>query len=271
MRRSRVLAKIRAGKVARICSLGHFLPYYPRLAAGSGYDGIWVDGEHRAFDARETQALAAFHHLADIDCVWRAPTLGKTGLYRLLEDGVTGLMIPHVSTAEKARDIVEAAKFPPVGDRGLDGVGLDAGFWPGGTGDYSREANRETFVVVQIETPQALENLEAIAAVPGIDVLFLGPGDLSFRLGCGAGVHDPRMMEVQGRLATLARQHGKAWGRPVDGPEEVKRLEQMGAQFLALGNEFLAVYSGLRAWGAEFDAALGEGSSGKDASVPGSG
>ena len=146
-------------------------------------------------------------------------------------------------------------------------MGLDAGFWPEGTADYCREANGETLVVVQIETPQALENLEAIAAVPGVDVLFLGPGDLSLRLGCGAGAHDPRMMEVQSQLATVARKHGKAWGRPVDGPDEVKGLEQMGAQLLVLGNEFVAVYSCLRAWGAEFDAALGEASAGKDVAI----
>ncbi len=78
MRRSKVLEKIRAGEVARICALGHYMPYFPKLAAHFGYDGIWVDGEHRAFDPREAQAFIAFHHLADIDCIWRTATLEKT-------------------------------------------------------------------------------------------------------------------------------------------------------------------------------------------------
>src|SRR4051812_36990457 len=128
MRKSKVLAKIRAGIVARICYLGSYLPYYPSHAAAMGFDGVWVDGEHRAFDPREAQALVAFHRLADIDCIWRAGTLEKTPLYHLLEDGASGIMIPHVSTPEKAKALVEAMKFPPLGDRGLDGVGLEAGY-----------------------------------------------------------------------------------------------------------------------------------------------
>src|SRR3990172_4415964 len=113
MRKSKVLAKIRAGKVARICATGHFIPFFPRHAAHFGYDGVWVDAEHRAFDPREVQAFLAYHQLADIDCIWRAATLEKTGLYRLLEDGASGVMIPHVSTPEKAKALVEAVKFPP--------------------------------------------------------------------------------------------------------------------------------------------------------------
>jgi 4-hydroxy-2-oxoheptanedioate aldolase len=257
MRRSKILSKIRAGQVARICALGHFLPFFPEHAARCGYDGVWVDGEHRAFDPREVQALAAFHRLADIDCIWRPPTLEKSGLYRLLEDGVTALMIPHVSTPEKAKVLSEATKFPPLGDRGIDGVGLDADFWPADRGSYCQEANRETFLVVQIETPQAVENMEAIAAVPGVEVLFLGPGDLSLRLGCGAQVDDPQMMKIQERLAKAARKHGKAWGRPVDSAAEAKSIQALGGQLIAWGNEFLAVYASLHRWAEELDAALG--------------
>jgi len=105
MRRSKVLEKLRAGKVARICSFANFLPFVPKMAAHCGYDGIWVDGEHRPFDAREAQSLIAYHHLADIDCMWRPPTLEKTLLYRLFEDGAAGLMIPHVSTPERAQQL----------------------------------------------------------------------------------------------------------------------------------------------------------------------
>src|SRR3954466_861013 len=125
MRSSRFLRRIREGQVARICGLGSYLPYYPSLAAQAGYDAIWVDGEHRAFDPREIQALIAFHHLADIDCLWRPPTREKAALYRLLEDGATGVIIPHIESAEEARAIVHAIKFPPLGNRGLDGSGLD--------------------------------------------------------------------------------------------------------------------------------------------------
>ena len=168
MRFSKTLKKIRAGKSARMCVLGHYVPAYVKMAARSGFDCIWLDLEHRLIDDREVQALLAYSHLADIDILVRTPTTDKTKLYRYLEDGAAGLMVPHVSTPEKARAMVEAAKFPPIGDRGMDGVGLDADFnLEQNQDDYGRHANSETFLVVQIETPQAVEHVEEIAAMEG--------------------------------------------------------------------------------------------------------
>ena len=125
MRKSKVLDKVRAGQCARICGLGHYLPFFVRYAAHNGYDGIWLDLEHRAMDQREVQGLLALCRACDIDCMLRAPTLERTRLYRYLEDGATGLMMPLVSDADLARQIVAAVKYPPLGNRGLDGAGLD--------------------------------------------------------------------------------------------------------------------------------------------------
>ena len=170
MRKSKVLDKVRTGRCARICGLGHYLPFFVRYAAHNGYDGIWLDLEHRAMDQREVQGLLALCRACDIDCMLRAPTLERTRLYRYLEDGATGLMMPLVSDAALARQIVAAVKYPPLGNRGLDGAGLDGDFgldvWHEGS-TYIDDANRETFVVLQIETPQALANVEEIAAVEG--------------------------------------------------------------------------------------------------------
>ncbi len=257
MKHSKVLAKIRAGEVARICALGHFLPFFPKLAAHFGYDGVWVDAEHRAFDSREAQALLAFHHNADIDCIWRPPTTEKTALYRLLEDGATGLMIPHVSTAEQAKTLVAAVKFPPLGERGLDGAGLDADFMTHASPSFPEHANRETLLVVQIETPVAVANASAIAAIPGVDVLFIGPGDLSLRLGCCPAPSDPQMMSVHKKVAQAAEMHGKAWGRPVGSIAEAQSIQELGARFIVLGDDFGAIYSHLASTSADLEAAFG--------------
>jgi 4-hydroxy-2-oxoheptanedioate aldolase len=257
IRRSKVLAKLRAGQVVRVCSVGGFLRYFPRIAAEFGYDAIWVDAEHRVWDPGEIATMMAMHHLADIDGLWRPATIEKTGLYRLLEDGAAGLMIPHVSTAQRAQELVQAVKFPPLGDRGLDGSGLDADFWVGKPADYTDQVNRETFLVVQIETPQALDNVEAIAAVQGVDLLFLGPGDLSLRLGCTPAVDDPVMLDAQRRLAAAARQHGKAWGRPVGNAKDAQAIVQLDARLIAWGNDFWAVSQHLGQCAAELDALLG--------------
>src|SRR5688500_10925953 len=159
MRKSKILAKIRAGKAAKIAMMGHFLPPFVAFAANLGYDGIWFDLEHRAMDSREIQAMLAFFHLYDIDCMLRTPTREKGQLYRYLEDGATGLMVPHVSDVESARDLVQRVKFPPLGDRGLEGRGLETNFGldiPGTRDPLVEHALRETFLFLQIETPQGL-------------------------------------------------------------------------------------------------------------------
>lgn len=257
MRTSKVLQKLRSGKVARICSSGSFIPYFPHMAAKFGYDGVWVDAEHRNWNPREIEAMLAQHHLADIDCVWRTHTLEKAGLSRLLEDGATALMIPQVNSADRARQLVEATKFAPLGDRGLDGAGIDGGFWVNKPADYPQRANRETFLVVQIETPLAMQNVELIAAVEGVDVLFIGPGDLSLRLGCKPSLEDPTMRTALEKLISACKKHSKPWGYPVGTIEDVKTLLNLGATFLVLGGEFSGIYQHLENCRAQLDSLLG--------------
>ena len=258
MRRSKILAKIRAGKVARVSSIGSPIMMFPALAAHFHYDGIWLDGEHRTWEPREMEAMLAQHHAADVDCLLRPPTKEKNALYRFLEDGAAGLMIPHVSTPEQARILVQAIKFPPLGDRGFCGGGRDASYWVGKPDDYTTRANRETFLTVQIETAEALENVAAIAEVPGVDVLFLGPGDMSLRLGCTAAVTDPKMLEVQKKIAIAARQHGKAWGRPVGTADDARVIIGLGAQLVAFGSEFGGLHKHLSECSTLFDELLSE-------------
>lgn len=239
MRKSKVLAKWRNNQFARFCAMGHVLPFFVRYAAHFGYDGIWLDLEHRNMDEREVQHLLALCHRFDIDCMVRPPTTQRTRLYRYLEDGATGFMIPFVSSAEKARHIVDSVKFPPIGNRGLDGAGLDADFgieaWKEDS-SYIADANRETFIVAQIETPEAVTNAADIAAVPGIDLLFVGPGDLGLRLAAD-GSSEWTMESAVDHVAAVARQHGKHWGRTASSIEELAVYAQRGAQMVPWGGD----------------------------------
>jgi len=252
VRKSKTLSKLRAKHPVRLCSLGHFIPAFIRHAAHFDYDCVWLDLEHRTMTTREVQALLAYFHRCDIDCMVRAPTLEKTGLYRYLEDGATGLMIPHVSTAEKARTLVNAVKFPPLGDRGLDGAGLDSDFILDGGDAYIDDANRETFLVVQIETPQAEEKVDEIAAVDGVDALFIGPGDLGLRIKRTST--ELTMQEAFQRVADSANQHGKAWGCPANSPQHVREFYDQGARLIAYGNDFLSFMHMLKNSSSELDA-----------------
>lgn len=268
MRSSKTLARWRAGQAARMCALGHFIPPYIRLAAHFGYDCIWLDLEHRAMDDREVQSLLMMFRLANIDCLLRAPTLEKTKLYRYLEDGATGLMIPHVSTADRARQLVQALKFPPLGDRGLDGAGLDCDFVLQGGESYPDRANAETFIVVQIETPEGVQNVDEIASVPGIDALFIGPGDLGLRLK-KANPDNLTLEECTARVAAAAKKHGKVWGQPAFNPEHLKTLIDQGAKLPNYGGDFGALMNSLKEWSGNWDAATGT-SAAASGNAPGS-
>ena len=256
MRKSKLLAKIRDGEPARICGLGHFIPAYIRMAANAGYDCIWLDGEHRCFTDREIQSMLAYFHLYDIDCLFRPPTTERTRLYRYLEDGATGLMIPHVSTPEKARMLVDAVKFPPVGDRGQDAAGLDADFYVSGGETYVDDANRETFLVVQIETPLAMENLDAIASTAGVDGLFIGPGDLALRIDRLKPGYT--LDEAIRKVADVAGERGVAWGCPAASAEHVQELHDMGAMLIAYGSEFMALLQMLEETSRDLDGVYGK-------------
>ena len=233
-----------------MCCLGHYMPFFVKQAAHFGFDCIWLDLEHRNFSDRDVQALLAYSHLHDIDIMVRPATLEKTRLYRYLEDGAAGLMIPHVNTAEKARMLADAVKFPPIGDRGLDGAGLDADFYVGDTDNFVKQANEETFLVVQIETLQAVQNVDEIASVPGVDGLFIGPGDLGLRMKLDPS--EGTLESAYDRVASACRRHGKAWGAPTGTPEILKQRQKQGGQLLNHGGEFGAVMNMLRDCAAAF-------------------
>ncbi|QDV12427.1 2-keto-3-deoxy-L-rhamnonate aldolase [Rosistilla oblonga] len=250
MRKSKTLAKIRQGEVIRTCVIGHYIPAYVCHAARAGYDCIWVDLEHRAMTKREVEALLAFSHLYDIDIMMRPPTLEKTGLYRYLEDGAAGLLIPHVSTAERAKMLVDAVKFPPLGDRGIDNAGLDADFHIHDADEYVAWANRETFLCVQIETPEGVHNVEEIAAVEGVDMIFVGPGDLGLRLRQSGEMTLDEAWEI---VAAACRKHGKAFGGPTLATSEMQKRKDLGAQLLVNSSEFQGWSAALSQDGRRFE------------------
>lgn len=252
MRSSKTVAKLKADKFVRCTALGHVVPAYFKMAAENGYDCIWLDLEHRAMDQREVQMMLAYAHLADIDVMVRTPSPEKQRLYRFLEDGAAGFMIPHCSTPEKATAVRDAIKFPPLGDRGLDGAGFDNGFiYDDDNTVYARKANEETFILAQIETTEALENVDAIAAVEGIDVLFVGPGDLGLRLQ-----HDPKGRTIDDAMDIVGEaceRHGKHWGITAGTTEQLAERRKRGAKFIPWGGDFGFMKAGLEANGKQLE------------------
>jgi 2-keto-3-deoxy-L-rhamnonate aldolase RhmA len=257
MRASLIRARLRQGQVVRIAALYYPNAMMPAHAAQAGFDALWLDAEHNTWERREIQRLVAMHHLANIDCLVRTGSRNANELYHLLEDGVTALMIPLVNTAADAAALAAAVKFPPLGQRGLDGASLDNHFYTKGTERYTEQANAETFLIVQIETPEALANLDAIAATPGVDGLFLGPGDLALRLGCPADWNHPQMKHAEDAVAAAAARNRIEWGRPAGTVQQIAHVAAKGGKLIAHGSDFAAVMTMLPVYAKNLTEALG--------------
>jgi 2-keto-3-deoxy-L-rhamnonate aldolase RhmA len=255
MRKSLARSRLQADQPVRIACMYYPTAMMPAHAAKAGYDAIWLDAEHNTWDRRELQRMIALHHVANIDCIVRTGSRSANDLYHLLEDGATGLMIPLVNTPAEAAALASAVKFPPLGQRGLDGAGLDNDFYLEGTATYPERANRETLLILQIETPEALENVDSIAATKGIDGLFIGPGDLALRLNCPLDWNHPKMVAAEDAVAAAAARHKIAWGRP-GAAAQISRISGKGGRLIAHGSDFGALMTMLPTFAKAFSEAL---------------
>lgn len=165
------------------------------ICAGAGFDWLLIDGEHVPHDAHsvlnQLRAIAAY---PATQAVARVPSSDPTAIKQYLDLGVQTLLVPMVESAQQAAAVVRACRYPPAGDRGVGGA--RAARW-GRVADYLRLADEQIAVVVQVETATGLANLEAIAAVDGVDAVFLGPADLAASLN---HLGEPGHAEVQAAL-----------------------------------------------------------------------
>jgi 2-keto-3-deoxy-L-rhamnonate aldolase RhmA len=244
------MARLRAGKPVRLAQMGYFMPPFVATCAHHGYDGIWLDLEHRAMDSREVQALLVYFHLYDIDCILRVGSRDKTQLTRYLEDGAAGLIIPQVEDAASALDLVRKVKFPPVGDRGIEGNSLESNFGldllATGRSALVDHAQRETFLMLQIEAPLALSQAAAMAAVPGVDALFFGPADFGIRVQHEAPAARVSDLEAMQQVAAACQKHGLAWGSMPQTMDDVRQHAALGANIYVWGSDLRSIRSGLK-------------------------
>jgi 4-hydroxy-2-oxoheptanedioate aldolase len=164
---------------------------------------------------------------------------------RLLEAGAHGILYPRCESAEEAREVVRWSKFGPLGTRGFDGGNPDMPYCRADFAEYIQEANDETWIVIQIESPQALERVDEIAAVEGVDVIMLGPADFSILAGIPGQFQHPLIDEALRKLAAAADRHGKAWGTTAGTPARVKELIERGALWTTCGCDLIWVKNGL--------------------------
>ncbi len=244
---SRVLRKLRSGSFVKVVGISRVTdPWLTEVAGRIGYDAVWYDLEHRGFTYQTIDPISLACRATGMDLMVRIRKHGYDNAMRALEFGANGLMVPHCRTPEEARQWVEWTRFPPEGKRGFDGAGADADFYLADSIEHVKHANREVFLVLQIEDKEAVECIDEIAAVPGFDLFFVGPGDLTLSYGVPMQTNHPLIQAAYDAVAEAAGKHGKWWGTPTATPDAAQKVLDRGGRMITAGSDHVALVNGLR-------------------------
>ena len=226
------------------------------ILAGSGFDWLLIDHEHGAFDLgnilSHLQAIAPY----DVAPIVRPVDADPALLKKLCDIGAQSFIVPMIDTAEQAAAVVRAVKYPPEGSRGLGTSLARAARW-NTVPDYIAHANAQMCVVVQAETVTAIENLEAIAATPGVDGVFIGPSDLSASMGHAGDVSHPEVIETVATSLNTIRAAGKHAGLLCLDESKVAHFVECGADFVGVGVDTLLLGNSARSLAGKFKSGNG--------------
>jgi len=211
----------------------------PMVAAAAGFDCIFVDLEHSATSLETTSTICLGSVGLGITPLVRVPGHDKNWISRVLDGGSQGVIVPHVSSAEEARAVVDAARFPPIGHRSVMGATPALGYRSMPLAEVNITLNRETLVIVMIETPEGVKNSDDIAAVAGVDMLLIGSNDLCTEMGIPGKQSDPKAKSAYEAVARACKKHGKALGvGGIRGDYDLQgELVKLGARFIIAGGD----------------------------------
>ncbi|MCC7355698.1 MAG: hypothetical protein IT330_18305 [Anaerolineae bacterium] len=221
-----------------------------RTLANCGVEWLFLDMEHGSTDISDLLNAVQVADLLGMVSVLRIPDLQYHWVARSLDTGALGVMVPRVETREQAELAVQWAKFPPVGVRGMGSPSF-LSYAPVSPAEGLETSNRETMVLVQIETKKAVDNVEAIASVPGVDALFIGPLDMSISLGRPGDVASEESHQAFRKVCHVAREQGLAVGI-VSLPDRVKTYYDMGVRLFSVGNFLYYIQTSVTAAAAAF-------------------
>ena len=231
---------MRAGQVATCVKLNLADPVLSEIAALAGFDCAWVDVEHLPHTTEQIQNHIRAAKIHDMDTLVRVQRGSYSDLIHPLEMDASGIMVPHLLSLEEAKKIVYYTKFHPVGRRPWDGGYTDGAYCMIPPDEYMKQANKQRFVIVQIEDPEPLDELEEIARLDGIDMLFFGPGDFSQGIGKPAVWDAPEIADATKEIAKIARKYDTFAGT-VEGINDFDELAEMGYQFISIGADVIGI------------------------------
>jgi len=239
---------------ARTPTCGTFLNLGSTLAAEvcalSGFDWLLVDLEHGAGgeEALVGQLLAGAAH--NVPVLVRTESVERIRVGHVLDLGVHGVMYPRLNTPEEVVESLRHLWYPPRGDRGIAGFNRARQF--GGDGRSSEQVNDSILSIIQIETVPALSDVDKIAAIPGVDVMFVGPSDLSAAMGIPGQFDAPELIEALKRVVDACQRENVAAGILTADPDRVAGLQDLGFNFVAVGSDSSILKSAASAASASF-------------------
>lgn len=239
---SRVLHEVRNGQVSTCYKLNLGDPRIVEIAGLCGFSAVWLCNEHVANDWLNLENMIRAARLHGMDSIVRVNKGSYSDYLKPFESGASGIMVPHISSPKEAEKIVETTRFKPIGRRPLDGGNVDGRFCLMPLTEYLHAANKEQYVILQIESPEAVDCVEDIAAVPGYEGLLFGPGDYLHLIGKPGDSSAPELDAARRRVESAARKNGKFCMSVgyTDTPESMQvrgyGIAVLGADILALGN-----------------------------------
>jgi len=236
------LEKLRRGELASTCLIKLIRTVEaPMLLKTAGFDSILIDMEHSALTLDTTSQLCLASLYAGITPIVRVPSKDPFFVSRVLDGGALGVIVPHIRSAQDARDVVDAAKYPPIGHRSASAGLPQLQFRPLPAKVASPAINAATMVIPMIETVEAVEDVDAIAAVPGVDSLLVGDNDLTAEMGIPGQYEDPRFHDAYLRIISACKKHNVFLG--VGGlhrrTDLLEKYCSLGANWMIAGTDAL--------------------------------
>ncbi|MDQ7734793.1 aldolase/citrate lyase family protein [Halomonas sp. SpR1] len=243
--RNRTKLALQQGRTVSALWLESASPELAEVAVWAGWKTILIDNEHGVSSLEHTAHLVRAIEAAGGEAVLRIPANDPTYLKKVLDMGIRSIMVPMVNSAEQAQAIVDACRYPPQGQRGYAAPIVRASGY-GAFSDYARQANDDLLLITQIEHVEAADNVEAIAEVDGIDMLFIGPNDLAGSMGQLERLEAPEVRDLIGGLERRIAGSGR-WMGTITGPgRDVANLAQSGYRFVAGPNDIALFANNLR-------------------------
>lgn len=213
-------------------------------AATLGFDFLWIEMEHSPITLETLRLMVLATRGLPAAVFARVPVVALWTAKRILDQGVSGVIFPFVNSPEQAAEASAACRYPPAGKRG-SGAGAAVRTWPA-PGNYYDSADREVMTICVVEEVSALDQIDAIAATPGVDAVFIGTSDLSFSMGLRGKQGEPALENAITRIAEAARRHGKFLGRPAGSAEQIRRFMEQGFLLFQMPTEIGLMELGAR-------------------------